>query len=146
MCIRFASNFLTLFFACIFFVLFLNFCFSFFIVFFLLFLLLLRLHLCIFDFLIFFRLFSYCRHLFWLFGFLFRLFRFSFRLFWRFLLKIFRIGVFVCIDLGRVIFSVIILIDFTEAFIEEIVVLGLPDVPDHFLVFPFFNFTDLSIF
>lgn len=49
-------------------------------------------------------------------------------------------------DLGRAIFSVIILIDFAKAFINEIVILGLPDVSDHFLVFFLFGFSDMDIF
>lgn len=49
-------------------------------------------------------------------------------------------------DLGRAIFNVIIFIDFAEAFVNDIGILGLPDVSDHFLVFILFGLSDMEIF
>ena len=63
------------------------------------------------------------------------------------MLRFFRILTFLGSgDLGRSIFSVIIFIDFAKAFINEIVILGLSDVSDHFLVFFFFGFSNIDIF
>jgi hypothetical protein len=45
-----------------------------------------------------------------------------------------------------VISDIVILIDFREACIENVIGLGLPDVSDHFLIFFLFQFTDVQVF